>query len=619
MSFAMLVTWNKDVRHQNNWYGHYIQPNDGLMIRIETSPAQKGKYWQAVGAVQALFHQQKWTQTVGNIHLLVSIDSQQRALQYGDVLFVRSKLQLISQATNPGGFNYRVYMARQQIYHNIRVSPTQCRRIAEQQGSWISAFVLQAREMVLDQLDRYVHSGSSIKGIAEALLIGYKENLDGKLMQSYSNTGLVHIIAISGLHLGVIYIILLFVLEKIPFIKRLPFVKWPMVLLLLWLFALMTGGSASVLRSAVMFSCIIIGKLLGKNASVEQSLAVSAGLLLAYNPCLLWDVGFQLSYLAIMGIVSTQLFFQGWWSPRSKVFQKIWTLTSVTLAAQVFTFPICIYYFHQFPNLFFLSNLIIVPLSTLVLFGLLLLIVLSPFEPVAVWLGKSCSVLIEVMNGVVQAIDSVPGSVLQPIYANVYTTLALYGFVISLCYWWLHSYNRAALYALGSFFIFLGAHAIVRGTADRQLKIIVYHIPKKSGVDVLYHQQCKSIGRSDVSDVQAVKTARIFFHAWQVCSILPSFSQKNSVFSFVNAHWMVLDRNVQLPSLPPSTCLDFVVLSNNAPVSIQSIHNAIHPSIIVFDASNSLWKIVKWKKECEALLLPCYSIPERGAFVYSVS
>ena len=88
MSFAMLVTWNKDVRHQNNWYGHYIQPNDGLMIRFETSPVQKGKYWQAVGVVQALFHQQKWTQTVGNIHLLVSIDSQQRALQYGDVLFV---------------------------------------------------------------------------------------------------------------------------------------------------------------------------------------------------------------------------------------------------------------------------------------------------------------------------------------------------------------------------------------------------------------------------------------------------------------------------------------------------------------------------------------------------
>jgi len=549
----------------------------------------------------------------------VSVDSQQRALQYGDLLFVRGKLQLISQATNPGGFNYRLYMARQSIFHSIRVAPSQYRRIAEQQGSWISAFVFQSRTMVLERLGRFIQSGPSIKGIAEALLIGYKENLDGKLMQSYSNTGLVHIIAISGLHLGVIYIILLFLLKKIPFVNRLPIVKWPIVLILLWLFALMTGGSASVLRSAVMFSCIITGKLLGKSASIEQSLAVSAGLLLAYNPYLLWDVGFQLSYLAIMGIVSTQRFFQGWWSPRSKAFQKIWTLTSVTLAAQVFTFPICIYYFHQFPNLFFLSNLIIVPLSTLVLFGLLLLIALSPMEPVAVWLGKSCAVLIEVMNGVVQAIDAIPGAVLQPIYANMYTTLALYGCVISLWYWWTRPYNRAVLYALGSFFIFLGAQAMASSYANQQLKIIVYHIPKQSAMDVLYHQQCKLIGRSEISERQAVKTTRIFFHAWQVCSSLPSFSQKNDVFSFANAHWMVLNKKNRLPVLPPPTCLDFVILSNNAPVSIQNIYDALHPAILVFDASNSLWKIAKWKKECEALLLPCYSIPEQGPFVYSVS
>ena len=395
--------------------------------------------------------------------------------------------------------------------------------------------------------------------------------------------------------------------------------KWPIVLLLLWLFALMTGGSASVLRSAVMFSCIVIGKLLGKSASIEQSLAVSAGLLLAYNPYLLWDVGFQLSYLAIMGIVGTQRFFQAWWSPRSKAFQKIWTLMSVTLAAQVFTFPICIYYFHQFPNLFFLSNLIIVPLSTLVLFGLLLLIALSPVEVVAEWLGKSCSVLIDGMNGVVQAIDAVPGSVLQPIYANMDTTLALYGCVISLCYWWIRLYNRAVLYALASFLIFLGAHAMVRSEANQQLKIIVYNLPKQSAVDVFFHQQCKLIGRSDISNNQPVKTTRIFFHAWQACSTLPSLTENNGIFSFATTHWMVLDKNLHLPPLPLPACLDFVVLSNNAPVSMQSIHDALHPAIVVFDASNSLWKIAKWKKECEALLLPCYSIPERGAFVYSVS
>ncbi len=438
-------------------------------------------------------------------------------------------------------------------------------------------------------------------------------------MQSYSNTGLVHIIAISGLHLGVIYMLLLFLFDNISFVRRLPLIKWLSVLVLLWLFTLMTGASASVLRSAVMFTCIILGKVLQKRASIEQSLAVSAGLLLAYNPFFLWDVGFQLSYLAIMGIVGTQRFFQTAWYSKYVILQKTWALLSTTLAAQVFTFPICIYYFHQFPNLFFLSNLIVVPLSTLLLFGLLLLICVSPFGAIALWVGNICSVLIDWMNQIVQVIDAIPGSVSQPIYANVYTTIALYGCVCSLWYWWSHQHNRAALYSLGSFFIFVSIHVANELAVNQQKKIIVYHIPKQSAIDVLYQQQCMLIGPQQLTAAQAVKNTRIFFHAWESKHPIPAFRQTGNYFAFASARWMVLDRHMQLPELPPTTCIDFVVLSNNAPISIRSIQQTLHPAIIVFDGSNSLWKIDKWKKECEAVFLPCYSVPEKGAFVYSVS
>ncbi len=619
VSVAMLVTWNKDVRHQSDWYGHKVQSEDCFVVQLQTPPILKGKYRQVVGSVQSLIHDGKRIPVTGNMSVFLPMDGQPIALQYGDILMLRGKWQLISQATNPGGFNYRVYMSRQQIFHSIRVDSFQYRLIARHQGNWIVTIVFQLRAGVLNQLNRFIRSDPAIKGIAEALLIGYKEHLEGTLMQSYSNTGLVHIIAISGLHLGVIYMLLLFLFDNISFVRRLPLIKWLSVLVLLWLFTLMTGASASVLRSAVMFTCIIFGKVLQKRASIEQSLAVSAGLLLAYNPFFLWDVGFQLSYLAIMGIVGTQRFFQTAWYSKYVILQKTWALLSTTLAAQVFTFPICIYYFHQFPNLFFLSNLIVVPLSTLLLFGLLLLICVSPFGAIALWVGNICSVLIDWMNQIVQVIDAIPGSVSQPIYANVYTTIALYGCVCGLWYWWSHQHNRAALYSLGSFFIFLSIHVANELAVNQQKKIIVYHMPKQSAIDVLYQQQCMLIGPQQLTAGQAVKNTRIFFHAWESINPIPAFRQTGNYFAFASAHWMVLDRHMQLPELPPTTCIDFVVLSNNAPISIRSIQQTLHPAIIVFDGSNSLWKIDKWKKECEAVFLPCYSVPEKGAFVYSVS
>jgi len=179
------------------------------------------------------------------------------------------------------------------------------------------------------------------------------------------------------MHLGLIYVMLIWIFSRIPYLKRSSILRIIFVLSCLWLFALLTGGSASILRSAVMFSCIIIGENFSRRASIYNSLAASAFILLCYNPFYLWDVGFQLSYLAILGIVILQKPIYNLFFIKNKSLNKLWKLTAISLAAQTFTFPICLYYFHQFPTIFLFTNLITVPLSTVILFVEIFLIALG--------------------------------------------------------------------------------------------------------------------------------------------------------------------------------------------------------------------------------------------------
>ena len=208
------------------------------------------------------------------------------------------------------------------------------------------------------------------------------------MVQAYSNAGVVHLIAISGMHLALIYYFLLWIFARIPVIKKSKFTRLILVLGCLWFFSFLTGAPASVLRSAVMFTFIAIGNSFDKKNSIYNSLAISAFVLLCYDPFMLWDVGFQLSYLAVLGIVIFQKYIYNWLYFKNKIFNLGWKLASVSLAAQLLTLPICIYYFHQFPLLFLLSNMIAIPLSTVALWGCISIIAISPIPVAGIVFGE---------------------------------------------------------------------------------------------------------------------------------------------------------------------------------------------------------------------------------------
>ncbi|MEP7255126.1 MAG: ComEC family competence protein, partial [Ferruginibacter sp.] len=262
ISFGLLVTWQKDVRHNNDWYGNYYRDSSYLVVRIDEPLVEKNKSFKADGYVESVIQKNTSISCKGKLLLYFSKDSFKHELKYGDRILIHKNLQQIKNSGNPGAFNYQRYAAFQQTFHNVFLKEKDWEKMEgkSENTSWLRQFIFNARDHVLSVLRKRVEAGKDELGIAEALLIGYTNDLDKDLVQAYSNTGVVHIIAISGMHLGLIYVMLVWLFAKIPLINRSKLFQVVLILGCLWLFSLITGAAASVLRSAVMFTFIALGK-----------------------------------------------------------------------------------------------------------------------------------------------------------------------------------------------------------------------------------------------------------------------------------------------------------------------------------------------------------------------
>jgi len=520
VSLGFLITWQKNIRNDTNWYGNFYNQENYLLVRINEPLTEKTKSYKADGFVEAIIKDGKNISCKGKLILYFSKDSTMPALAYGDKIIFNKKLQAIKNSGNPGGFNYERYAAFQGILHNVFLKTGDWQKVTENypvSKSRFKQFIFFARQYVLDVLEKYISAGKDQLDITRALLIGYTNDLDKDLVQAYSNTGVVHIIAISGMHLGLIYIMLVWLFAKIPFINKNKFLQAVIILSCLWLFSILTGASASVLRAAVMFSFITAGKLFFKNASIYNSLAASAFALLCFNPYFLWDVGFQLSYLAVLGIVIFQKPIYNLLYIKNTLLDKVWILISVSAAAQLLTTPVCIYYFHQFPNLFLLTNIIAVPLSTLILYAGVLLLVFSGIDFISIYLGKLVGSLTWLMNKSILWINSLSFSVWDKIPATVLSTCILYMILTGFSVWLIKKNKQYFSFGLYSLFAFIALSVYNNWQVSRQQKLIVYNVAGHQAIDFVNGHLYKFSGDSALMQEGMLqnfhlKPGRIFFH-----------------------------------------------------------------------------------------------------------
>jgi len=375
----------------------------------------------------------------------------------GQVIWVPKNPESLAPPSFPNEFDYKGYLAskgihfRQFLGKNLLVLPVP-------QAYQLKFTLEHLRHYFAQVIDRYVIRPES-KQIALALLLGQKESLGKEVKQAYSATGTQHILAVSGLHVAIIYSILLL---PLTYFKQeghaLRKIYLFLVMGLIWIYALMTGFSPSVVRAVVMFSLVTLGQMRKRKPSIWNILSFSALLLLVLDPDVRTDLGFQLSYLAVAGIVGLQPLILQLWSPPNRVLDYFWQMAAVTLAAQLITSPLTIHYFHTFPSYFLLANLLIVPLSYLILCAGVPFLLLAWVPFLGRVLGSIVDFLLLLQNEVTYRIQDLPAALWQGIHLSFAGMLAMWGLLWVWGNWELGNRKRLAGLGMGLCLLWAGAN-----------------------------------------------------------------------------------------------------------------------------------------------------------------
>ncbi|SKA18366.1 competence protein ComEC [Chitinophaga eiseniae] len=586
------------------------------LAKVEAPLQDKPRSRKTWLAVTATCTQGRWRASKGRLLAYFSRDSASSGLVYGAVVLLAKKPVKITNSGNPGGFDYQRYCAAQQLYHQVFLKAGDYRQLSRPPLHDLTFFLLQAREFCLGQLKIYIGNGPEA-GMAEALLIGYRQDLDPEVVSAYSNTGIVHIIAISGMHLALLYGSLLWLLRWLPARRAANVVRAVVLLAVLWGFALLTGASASVLRAAMMFSGITVGNwLLGRKASTYNMLAASAFVLLCCQPWLAVDAGFQLSYLAVLSILLFYNVTYALWTPSARWAKAVWQLAALSLAAQVLTLPVSIYYFHQFPVYFLPANLVAVPLSTVVIYGEVLLLLLTPFSTLAGWAGAALRWLIHLMNTGVAWLGQLPFAMIKDLQWSLWQTGCCYLLIAGIAGWLLWQYRRGYWLALAAFWLMVADQAIRHISSRQQRQLVIYNVPAYTAMDAVAEGNVQFIGQDSIWKAPAAKHLQAARAAMGVKpGIVPGFQQDGRYLLLGRKTVAVVDTT--LPAWAPVRPLrvDYLLLNGHIKMNMDRVQAWYKADTVVLGAACPLYRIRRWVAECDSLGMPFYSIPEKGAFI----
>lgn len=616
-----LLLYYNDIRLQETSITRKYSTGKAVLVTIEEPLSEKNRSYKSIASVQAVLFNHSISKASGKILLYFQKDSTVQHLQYGNQLLLFKALQPVKNTGNPGCFDYQQYCTFQGISYQVYLKKGEFVALKIKNENLFRKYLLSTRAKIVALLQKYI-PGPKESGLAEAMLIGYKEDLDKSLVQSYSNTGVVHIIAISGLHLGLIYWLLMQLCK--PLAKRASGrILQPILIITgLWLFSFIAGGSPSVLRSAVMFTCLVIGEHMNRKTSVYNSLAASAFLLLCYNPFWLWDAGFQLSYAAVLSLA---IFYKPIYDLlfiRNKPIDVVWKGTCVTLAAQILTVPVSVFHFHQFPNLFLIANLLAVPLSGIIIIGEILLCAVSIIPFMATAIGYFLHYTIYWLNTYIEAVSSLPFATMNNLLISWPQLVCLY-LLISAMAWWLFHYNRKGfIISLMALLLFMTFQIVDEWKACQQRKLIVYNIPRHSAIDVIVARQYfftgdSAILQNDLLQKFHLQPARLLHRVITPFNTgkLPG---KKNFFRYGNTSFLIID---QAPALARRTLkmpVDIIIISNNPSLKIAQLTSVFTCRRFVFDASNAPRKVAKWLQECDQAGLSGFSVANNGAFVFNL-
>lgn len=394
-------------------------------------------------------------------------------LQPGKWLMIKAYLKVPEKNSLPTEFDFYTYLADQKVYYTAYVPLKAVYALKNKPKNNLKIMGLKIKKRVLE-----IFVSNNIEGeelaLISALTIGYKKLIPAEQREAYAASGAMHVLAVSGLHVGILYVLFSFLFG---FLKQLPFgnIWFTLVIIVLMLgFAFITGFSPSVTRATIMFSFIAFGKLIRKQQYIVNTIAASACVILLIQPNALFQIGFQLSYLAVIGIVLFYPVFSEKWNASGRFMKWLVGLILVSVIAQAITAPMNAFYFHRFANYSILANLIVIPLVTILLNGTVLLIALGFIGINFPILGGLVQVIAKTMNTCVYAISNIPGSTFESLYLTPTESIGLYAVLISILIFTYYKSKWTIWLVLSVMLLFTGHKTIAKYINFRHRELLVY-------------------------------------------------------------------------------------------------------------------------------------------------
>lgn len=548
-------------------------------------------------------------------------------LRFNDRLLIKCRINKNTNNGNPYEFDYAAFLAKKGIFYQTYIKKENFEFLEHENSFSLLGTAQNIRNKLLNIYKFYRIEGREL-AVLSALTLGYKSLLDRNTKAAFSESGAMHVLAVSGLHVGIILMVLNYIFKPFGESRAKRAVKAVVIITALWFFALITGLSPSVRRAATMFSIIAFGDFIDKRGNIYNSIWASAFILLIIDPTNFFDVGFQLSYSAVFAIVSMQpIIYKSLYVP-TRLGKAVWSLLTVSIAAQLGTMPLTLLYFNQFPTYFMITNLFVIPLAFAIVISALALFTFSKISFIAAVIAFILNYFVKALNFGVDMVQSLPFSSIKGLELALYESLLFYLFLA-----FLFSYfavkNKTYLKIAGILMLIISTSNFYGNIQKSKYSyFIVYNINKSSCIN--FANTTENIIFTDSSLVEDPLPVEFAVNSFQTVNNFPFVEQfhlneksKTDFKTFVKEENFFLYKENKIGVLNSSTQLskpirlNFLVLSKACKLSLEEILNSYKFEWLVIDSSVSFWQLKKWKEELSRLDISCHIVSEQGAFVFA--
>lgn len=598
------AAFDQDTRNRLH-YSHLTEDQVPYHFQLTLHEKLKStkKNQRYVAIIKSINHRK----SLGKILLNIRHSSQNTNIPIGSHLAVDGLLYHNKAPFNPNQFDYSGYLENQQIYAQIYTLWPKLKIITTENTIW-SKFS-NFRTKIIDNLKKSNFNETEL-AVMIALLLGQQQDIDPETLQEYQLAGAVHILSVSGLHVGFIMLFINFLLKPIPNTSRNTYIKLLIIVVALWSYGILAGLAPSVVRSVTMFSFVAVGQHLRRSVNVYHSLLVSVLLILLWKPSFLFDVGFQLSYLALFFILWLQPLIADFWQPKNKITRYIWDILTVSLAAQLGTLPLSIYYFHQFPGLFFVTNVLVLPLLGIIMVVGLVAVIIGCFGIVPKFVIVPLTMMIAIQNKCIGWVASWDALVFKNIGFTAAMLWTSYLVIIALGLWLQKPIYKKVVLAMVSVLLLQIVCLHNKWQSTNTQEMIVYHQKKSTMITERKNNKVILFGNDSIQNTIA-KNQILQSYLTANFAKLTQRENLQNLYYFNTKKILLIDSSATVPlNIKP----DIVILVNSPKINLERYLSAYTPKQIVADGSNYKSYIRLWKATCHKAKIPFHITNEKGFY-----